>query len=149
MKEEKNSLITYCGLYCGDCPYGSGEIVNHAANLLDTMNKWSFSRVSAGLAKMFERYKALSDYDTFIKVLHSMMQLTCDATCKEDGGLKTCDIRNCCRDRGLEGCWQCQTFETCSTLSWLKPVHDTSHIKNLRIIKDQGPEQFIKGKKHW
>jgi len=49
----------------------------------------------------------------------------------------------------IDGCWECQEFETCAKLDFLKTGHGSAHLKNLRKIKKQGIERFLKGKKYW
>jgi len=58
-------------------------------------------------------------------------------------------MRQCCQKKGIEDCWQCDEFETCEKLDTLKPNHGDAHLKNLRIIKKQGIDEFIKGKRYW
>ena len=40
--------------------------------------------------------------------------------------------------KNIEGCWECNEFETCKKLDFLKPSHGDAHIENLRKIKKQG-----------
>jgi len=47
------------------------------------------------------------------------------------------------------GCWQCDEFEKCDKLDFLILVHNDAPLKNLRIIKKKGMEEFLKGKRNW
>jgi len=58
-------------------------------------------------------------------------------------------VRKCCVKKGIEGCWQCDEFETCEKEGFLKIAHGDGHIKNLRKLKKKGVDEFIKGKKYW
>ena len=49
----------------------------------------------------------------------------------------------------LDGCWECNEFETCKELKFLEPVHGDAHIKNLRNIERKGKKEFVKGKTLW
>jgi hypothetical protein len=69
--------------------------------------------------------------------------------CKGGGDPPFCKMRKCCQKKSIEGCWECGEFETCEKLDFLKANHGDAHIKNLRIIKKKGIDEFLKGKKHW
>ena len=43
----------------------------------------------------------------------------------------------------------CDEFENCKKLDFLIPVHGDAHIKNLKAIKRNGKEGFVKGKRLW
>jgi hypothetical protein len=145
MKENKN-LIAYCGLYCGDCFIYQGKIADLARDLRKELRRSKFSRFAGMISKYFKPYK---NYDTTYEVLGMMVRLRCKRTCHSGGGPPSCKIRSCCVKKGIEGCWQCVEFEKCSKLDFLRAVHDDAHIKNLRILKKKGIEQFIRGKKFW
>ncbi len=51
--------------------------------------------------------------------------------------------------RGFEGCWECQEFEPCQKLDFLKPIHADSNVKNLRKLKKQGTAAFVAGTRYW
>jgi len=48
----------------------------------------------------------------------------------------------------IKGCWECEEFEMCDKLDFLKPIHGDAHLKNPRKIKKQGIDRFLKGKRH-
>lgn len=54
-----------------------------------------------------------------------------------------------CTLRFKRGCWECDEFETCEKLDFLKANHVDAHIKNLRKIKKKGVNEFLKEKKYW
>jgi hypothetical protein len=45
MNEADVSLITYCGLHCGDCPNHSGEIADLARDLRKKLREYHFERL--------------------------------------------------------------------------------------------------------
>jgi len=51
--------------------------------------------------------------------------------------------------KGIEGCWECDIFEECEKLDFLKAVHEDGHIKNLKIIKMKRVPEFLKNKRYW
>ena len=45
--------------------------------------------------------------------------------------------------------WDCQEFEDCSRLDFLRPTHGNAHIKNLNRIKDHDLKAFLSGRRYW
>ena len=93
--------------------------------------------------------EAFNNYPQCYEVLGGMVKLRCRKICKDGGGPPFCKIRKCCQKKGINGCWECEEFETCEKLDFLKPGHGDAHIKNLRKINKQGIEEFLKGRKYW
>ena len=144
------SHIAYCGLYCGDCIIRCGRLADKARLMLKQMQKPEFLKIAGGLRKKEpDTFGALKDYETAVRVLESMLDLDCYSLCKTGGGSSDCKIRDCCKKKNIEGCWQCDSFETCETLAWIEPVHCGAHIKNITIIRDKGVEGFLEGEKWW
>jgi hypothetical protein len=48
----------------------------------------------------------------------------------------------------IEGCWECDEFEECSKLDFLKPIHGDANIKNLTKLRKEGVSGFLKGKRY-
>ncbi len=140
------NLVAYCGLYCGDCFNYKGEIADLARDLRERLRKAKFDRVSQGLSKYFKEFK---NYGFCYEVLGAMVRLRCKRTCRNGGGPPSCKIRNCCQKKNIQGCWECVEFETCDKLDFLKPIHVDAYLKNLRIIKKQGIDNFVNGKRYW
>jgi len=145
MKDSIN-LIAYCGLYCGDCFIHKGKVADLARDLRKELRTSKFSRFARMISKYFKPYK---NYDTTYEVLGMMVRLRCKRPCRNGGGPPSCRVRNCCLKKTIDGCWQCDEFEKCTRLDFLRAVHDDGHIKNLRILKRKGIAQFLRGKKHW
>ena len=145
---EGQDLIAYCGLYCGDCFAHKGNIADLARDLRKELRQAKFDRTADSLASIsfFEVFK---DYRQCYEVLGAMVKFRCKNTCKGGGGPPFCKMRKCCQKKGFDGCWQCDEFETCRNLDFLKPSHGDAHIKNLRIIKEAGVEKFLTGRKFW
>lgn len=142
--------VAYCGLYCKDCVIKNCRISERSHDLLKVMKKKEFEKLSIGLPLFNEKvFGNLSKVKQAISVLESMCDLDCEKNCKSDGGGSSCEIRKCCRKLGLDGCWECDEFEGCSTLASLDPVHERANLKNIRIIRDKGMNTFLYGKKYW
>jgi len=135
-------LVAYCGLYCGDCFNYKGEIADLARDLRKKLREAKFDKAAPGLSKYF---KAFRDYGQCYEVLGAMVRLRCKRGCREGGGNPSCKIRICCRKRGMAGCWECAEFETCARFDFLKPIHGDATAKNLRKLRKEGIESFLKG----
>lgn len=140
---ENKDLIAYCGLYCGDCFNYKGEIADLARDLRKKLREAKFDRVSEGLSKFFKKFK---NYQQCYEVLGGMVRLRCKRACRDGGGPPACKMRNCCQKKNIRGCWECDEFETCKKLDFLKPIHEDAHLKNLRKLKKEGIAKVIYGK---
>ena len=141
-------LVSYCGLYCGDCHGYKGNIADLARDLRKELRAAKFDK----FAKFMSEYsfaKAFKNYDEAYEVLGLMVKFRCKRACKNGGGPPFCKMRKCCQKKGIDGCWECAEFETCEKLKFLEPVHDDAHIKNLRKLNKKGVDEFLKGKKYW
>ena len=147
MAEEKD-LIAYCGLYCGDCFGYRGKVADLARDLRKELRQAKFSQIAEAMAAIpfFAVYK---DYSRCYEVLGAMVKFRCKRTCRGGGGPPVCKMRTCCQKKGIDGCWQCDEFETCKKLDFLKPSHVDAHLKNLRLLKKSGVDSFLAGKRHW
>ena len=94
-------------------------------------------------------FAVFKKYPDCYEVLGALVKFRCKRTCRGGGGPPFCKMRKCCQARGIDGCWQCDEFETCAELDFLKPVHGDAHIKNLRTLRKKGPDAFIAGKRYW
>jgi len=145
-KEEK--LISYCGLYCGDCSGNKGTIANLARDLRKGLEGERFADLAKALSKI-PFFKAFEGFPQCCAVLDTLPKLRCKKACRGDGGPPYCEIRTCNRDKRHDGCWQCDAFETCTTLAFLKPGHGDANLRNLNKIRRQGAAAFLGGKRHW
>lgn len=124
-----------CGLYCGDCiPMNQSlfEAAERFRRVLDGTQFEEYARFKSARNKTFE------SFGVFKEVLDAILTLQCDRTCPEGGGRSDCPIRNCARQKGLEGCWQCPSFENCELLAPLSACHGDTHRHNLRMVKQYG-----------
>jgi len=144
----KIKMIACCGLYCDECPNHTGIIADLARDLRKELRSVRFDKTAEVLSEI-SFFSMFKDYEQCYEVLGGMVKLRCNKACREGGGNPFCKIRKCCQKKELEGCWLCDEFETCKTLDDLKANHGTAHIKNLRMIKRKGADEFLKGKKHW
>lgn len=136
-------LITYCGLYCGDCAGRTGEIASAARALLDVMERYEFRRTALGMFP--DRF---SDYDALVSSLEFMSRATCDSPCRDRE--PACAIAECCVGRGHDGCYECDEFRGCEKLHAFVAVCGHACFENLERIREMGPEAWVSsGRRLW
>jgi hypothetical protein len=102
-------LTTYCGVYGGTCAYhiGHNALRETASLLSEIVDALGFPNWMPEIVKDFdfkEFYKGLaffSDPESW---------LVCTKCCKDGKGRPDCPMRNCCRERGLDICFDCDEF---------------------------------------
>jgi hypothetical protein len=142
-KMPENSLVGYCGLYCGDCHGYTGSIADLARDLRKELRKNNFNKVAEAIP-----FKEFDNYPECYECLGAMVKLRCEG-CRDSSRSKYCEIAKCARENEYMGCWQCDEFETCGKFDFLKPVHKDANIKNLKNIKKKGIDSIIEGKRYF
>ena len=136
-----------CGLYCGDCIPANEALFDTVGRLRQQLDDCEFGK--------YAKYKTAGNktfdaYQTFRDVLDAISTLRCPATCFHGGGNPKCAIRACVREKRLDGCWQCEGFETCKLLTPLCAAHGGTVPHNLRMIQLHGVEHWSHGRgKHY
>jgi hypothetical protein len=141
-------LVAYCGLYCGDCFGHKGTIADLARDLRKELRQAKFDKFANEISKN-DFAKVFVNYQKCYDVLGAMVKFRCKRACRNGGGPPFCKMRKCCQKKDIEGCWECDDFESCKKLEFLEPVHGEGHKKNLRKLKKKGMDDFLKGKKYW
>jgi hypothetical protein len=148
MSNDAEELVTYCGLYCGDCHGYTGRVADLARDLRKELRQTRYD-LFADFMAITPFGKVFENYDTCYEVLGQMVKFRCRRGCRNGGGNPGCTIRKCVLKKELDGCWECAEFETCEKLDFLIPVHGDAHKKNLRRLKKQGKTEFATGKHDW
>jgi len=143
MTDEKD-LVAYCGIYCGDCFAHKGKVADLARDLRKELRGARFDRIVEGIS-----FKEFEYYQECYEVMGALVKLRCKRACRGGGDPPFCKIRKCSQKKEIDGCWECDEFETCEKLDFLKQGHGDAHIKNLRRIKKKGVDAFIEGKRDW
>jgi len=144
----KRDLVAYCGLYCDDCMARKGTIADLATELKRELKSAGFERFAGAMAEI-PMFNALKKYSEFSAVLDVLTNARCEKPCKEGGANPVCEVRLCCREKEIEGCWVCGEFVDCEKLKFLECVHGIAHIRNLRRLKRKGVSEFVKGRHDW
>ena len=146
--DQDESLLAFCGLYCGDCHGFQQKIPDLARDLRKELRRSKYNKFAAFLSD-HSYGKAYKKYEDCYAVLGAMVKFRCNKGCRNGGGNPWCKIRKCCQKKELAGCWVCTEFEDCKKLAFLEPVYGDGHIKNLKKLKSVGIAKFITGKKYW
>lgn len=140
--------VAYCGLYCAECPNHTGVIADLARDLRKELRNYRFDKTAEMLSKI-SFFKDFANYDDCYTVLGAMVKMRCRKTCRNGGGNPGCKIRICAKRKNIDGCWDCDDFESCTKLDFLKDNHGVAHIKNLKVIRKKGVEEFENETKLW
>lgn len=133
-------LTTHCGIYCGDCPRYQARFSDMCADLLQEFEKSHFSELAKIIATKNDKFE---EYDDMLSLLKTISALKCEAPCRLGGGRgSSCEVIVCNKNRCIEGCWDCDDFEKCNKLDFLKPFCADAPIKNLRTVKKYGMENW-------
>lgn len=133
MKPE--DLVTYCGSYGGICGQWCENVVlrDFATKFLELVDAMNF--------QYWLPEDAEFDYSEFRKGLNYFSKndtgLICRKCCKGGDGNDECKIRICCRERGLDLCFDCSEFP-CDTVK-----------ENTKMIEEQAIEYKKLGRDMW
>ena len=139
--DDKDAL-NYCGAYCGQCALYTGfTALREAASLIgeisDThgLQNWIPGAFMPDAENKF-------DYDEFRKGLAFFSDpeswYTCRRGCKAGDGWPDCPMRKCCRERGLDICFDCGDFP-CKKAEWHPGM-----IKRAEEYKKLGRDEWLR-----
>jgi hypothetical protein len=106
---EDKDLVTYCGAYCGLCAryHGYTAFREAVAMVSEIADSHGFQHWMPGAVKDF-------NYTEFRKGLAFFSDteswLVCRGSCKSGDGRPDCPMRNCCRGKGIDICFDCADF---------------------------------------
>ena len=148
MAEKDLEVMTYCGLCCLDCHRYTGKIADIARDRRKELRSVKYDKFAAAIADA-PFGKPFAHYEECYELLGAMVKFRCRTGCRDGGGPPFCQIRKCCQEKGIAGCWECGDAEACKKLDFLKPVHGDAHKKNIRAIQKKGIAGFMDGKRNW
>jgi len=144
---EKEELISYCGLFCGDCSMYQGKISSLAGELDKELRDADFKNLADVFAQL-PFSKVFKHYDNFVEILNALKEINC-VGCRERQGQYKCEISECCGQKQIMGCWECKEVHTCKKLEFLQKTHGNAVLKNLDILKEKDLETFLDGERYW
>ena len=141
MKEK--DLTGYCGLYCEDCiryKCKASDLAEVLLNEIDNNHFKEYAKVKRVHTKEFE------NFDSLITSLKALAGIKCVRPCGSggDGCGGSCEIKKCVKEMDINGCWECDDFERCEKLDFLKHFHGQSIVGNLRKIRKHGIKNWVK-----
>ena len=145
---DKDDVVAYCGLCCLDCHGHTQKIPYLARDLRKELRRVHYEKF-AGTISSLPFGSAFKNYQECYDALGLMMKFRCSKGCRNGEAPPFCQIRKCCQEKGLEGCWDCDVYIECEKLDFLKANHGDAHLKNLALIKKKGIDGFVKGKRAW
>jgi hypothetical protein len=131
-----NNLVTYCGVYCGYCGrwHENAVIARLATELAELVDLHGYQHWMPTSVREF-------DYGEFRKALGFFSKkdswLICYKGCTYGDGRPNCEIRDCCRERGLDLCFECEEFP-CDTVKDNKRM-----VESAREYKKIGKEERL------
>ncbi len=161
----ERKFVCPCGLTCCDCLFYKIEIYDVAKKLRNLIKDNRFDMFLLGMSNMgtnevfrkhldlnndeywdrigknLNTYKKIPD---FMEVLDSIVELQCKSTCHESGGCsmvgntKKCSALNCIKVKNIDGCWECEEYNNCEHLEFLRRGYGHVINENLSIIKEKG-----------
>jgi hypothetical protein len=122
MVQINNDLLAPCGLYCGVC----------AVYIAHKNNNQKFKKV------LFPIYKA------FVKTVD---EVSCTG-CLSDGVVfpvcKKCPIKDCTREKGINGCHECEEWPCRYIENFPIPVGKKVINRTIPTWRELGTEEFVK-----
>jgi len=91
--------------------------------------------------------RELQPYEAFLRFLSALAKLQCTAPCRDWNDQEApfaCEVRSCCRNKGYQGCWECDGLETCRAFGFLEPFHGEGPKKNLEKVRKWGLQEGIR-----
>jgi hypothetical protein len=135
-------LVSYCGLYCPDCPLFGGKISDLARDLRKELRRVKYDKFAKYISK-FPSGNKLKSFNDFYLILGDLMKFRCEQGCRLGGGAQDCAIKECNFGKNYNGCWQCSKYMICKKLDVLNSLHGTAHKKNLENIEKKGISDFV------
>lgn len=130
----KENLIGCCGIYCGACLFYRSDIPEIAKNLKEELKKEKFNKIAVP-------FDWVGDYKEFKKWLNFLSRAKCSG-CQAGGGNPFCNIRKCCKNKGIRTCAECDEMP-CKKLEWISERYKKWNIKNLKRIREVGYEKWL------
>ena len=148
---DQREQTSFCGLWCNDCIPSNERLFALTAELSQLLDDISFKSYAEYKSDKIKEFK---HYDKFVEALKAFEKLHCYNHCYKgpvscSGCAPDCKIRMCVIKNSYEGCWQCQSFESCQHIADMKKMHPHI-IENLKAIRTYGIKNWSKHRgKHY
>jgi hypothetical protein len=125
--------VSYCGVCCSHC--GMQKRIPIMASELGRFIQ--AYRYGDWIEHMTQEFK----FEIFMKGLSWFANSSCNG-CLHGGGMPTCEVRNCCIEKGLKNCYFCGDFLKCEKLDYQKETYEVD--KSYSRIKQIGYENWLR-----
>ena len=130
-------LACYCGLYCGACAIKNGQISNTAGTLRAMLRAYGYKDWAPLMADFAP---ATKHYPEFEGVLEWLTAQDCPG-CPGGGGNPACAIRQCAREKGFAGCWECDEVGCAKVGAIDGPMPEA--VQNRQRIREVGLDAWL------
>lgn len=124
-----HNLAAPCGDYCGGCGQYNGLICETAKQMKEMAKLYGFKFRSRG------RF----DFDQFMRGLNWFIENANCPACRQGGGPAWCEVKQCCFEKGLRICFECEEFP-CSRI---ESVADPDTMYRFERFKEIGSKKWI------
>ena len=121
MVEVKKELLSPCGLWCGVCSI----YIAHKNNNLKF------------------KEKLLPIYKAFAKVLDDIACTGCLSEGTVFPVCQVCAIKKCCKDKKIDGCYQCEEFPCKYIDNFPIPVGKKVILRSVPFWRQHGTEKYV------
>ena len=129
----KDVIISYCGVCCNHCGMQT-RISTMAEELKRFIHAYKYGEWIGYVTQDFE-------FENLMKGLNWFANSSCSG-CLQGGGMPTCEIRNCCKEKGFNNCYFCNDFLKCEKLGYQRETYRIN--ENYDRIKQVGYENWLK-----
>lgn len=132
-------VVGYCGVCCSHCGMQT-RIPRMAKELKRFVEAYRYGEWISYVTQDFA-------FEGFMNGLNWFANSGCRG-CLQGGGVPTCGVRNCCREKNLDNCYSCEDFLKCAKLAYQRETYGID--ENYKKIKRFGYENWVKDqeKKH-
>ncbi len=137
MSRDPKRYVGYCGLFCPSCDWRNGVIRSTAKELTSILERNDELKYIAETTGAF-------NYEELMKALDWLAtNPRCNGgSCRAGDGWTDCPIRKCCKEVGVDFCYECPKFP-CETFA-KHPLFGERFISIQKEIKELGLEEWIK-----
>ena len=134
----KESLVTACGLYCGNCAISNGAIRDTAANLRRLLESHGLGKETMAHIPGTEWYEG---FDQGLTWCSETVQ--CGGCRSEQRFNPMCELQRCVvQEKGLDFCFECEQFP-CGILAKFERDYFPC-VETLRRIKEVGVTEWVR-----
>jgi hypothetical protein len=130
---DKNLNVGYCGVCCDHCGMKT-RIPRMAEEFKRFVKAYKYGEWISYITQDFE-------FENFMKGINWFANSNC-LGCLKGGGMPTCEIRNCCKQKSIENCYFCKDFLKCDKLGYQRETYRIN--ENYERIRQIGYERWLR-----